>query len=357
MRREHVIWVLVAMLAYALFRILAPFWSAVAWAAILGTLLWPLYTYLERWIRSRRLRALLVSVFAALVVMGPFLLVMVFGAMEVIEDLQSLQRRLQEAGGDPTALLPASLVEAVRSATEWLAEAGPAQALVGAAGGEDLLRSGINQLFQSAVGFASLLVTDLLSLSLVVVMTWIALFYLLEDGHRLLELIYELLPFSEGDEREFVGRIREMVFSVMYSNLAVAAVQGCLGGVAFALVGIPNALLWGVLMSVVALVPIFGTGLVWLPAAVVFGIQGRWGAALFLVLYGGAVIALADNLIRPLMLSGRARIHPLLVFLGVLGGLQAFGVLGLFLGPVLVAVLVATIDFHRRGPAAAREAA
>lgn len=353
MRREHAVWLLLATLVYALYRILVPFWTALAWAAILGTLLEPAYTSLQRWIASRRVRALLVSAFAALVVMAPFLMVMVFGALEVIDDVQSLQARVQQAGGDLSALLPPDVLETARAVGEWLGRSGPAQALVGAAGGQGLLHSALDRVLQTAVGLASLLVTDLLSLSLVVAMTWIALFYLLEDGPRLLALVYELLPFSEGDERELVERIREMVFSVMYSNLAVAALQGALGGLAFVLVGIPHALLWGALMALVALVPIFGTGLVWVPAAVILAVEGRWGASLFLVLWGSAIIAVADNMVRPLLLSGRARLHPLLVFLGVLGGLQAFGVVGLFLGPVLIAVLVATLDFHRRNVAAA----
>jgi predicted PurR-regulated permease PerM len=133
--------------------------------------------------------------------------------------------------------------------------------------------------------------------------------------------------------------------AVVFGSLLTALVQGALVGVGFALVGLPSPVVFGAVAAVASLIPFIGTALVWVPAAVVLFLQGRWVAGLFLVGWSVVVVSSSDNVVRPLFISGRAQIATLPVFLGLLGGLSAFGAIGLVVGPVVVALTLALLRF------------
>jgi predicted PurR-regulated permease PerM len=132
---------------------------------------------------------------------------------------------------------------------------------------------------------------------------------------------------------------------VVFGSLLTALVQGALVGIGFALVGLPSPLVFGAVAAVTSLIPYIGTALIWVPAAGVLFLQGRWVAALFLIAWSVVVVSSADNVIRPLFISGRAQISTLPVFLGLIGGLSAFGAIGLVVGPVLVALTLTLLRF------------
>jgi predicted PurR-regulated permease PerM len=137
-----------------------------------------------------------------------------------------------------------------------------------------------------------------------------------------------------------------------------ALIQGTLVGIAFLIAGLPSPLVFGVIAVLASLLPFGGTALIWIPAAIVLGAQGRWGATIFMVAWGVLLVSLVDNVVRPMLVSGRANVGTLTVFIGVLGGLAAFGAIGLFLGPVVLALSIALIRFMlevRRVEAAAAE--
>ena len=133
--------------------------------------------------------------------------------------------------------------------------------------------------------------------------------------------------------------------ALVYGTGLTALIQGALVGIAFLIVGLPSALVFGVIAALAALLPFGGTALVWIPAAIVLAAQGRWGATIFMVLWGALLVSLVDNIVRPMLVSGRAPVGTLTVFVGVLGGIAAFGAIGLFLGPVVLALIIALLQF------------
>ena len=136
-------------------------------------------------------------------------------------------------------------------------------------------------------------------------------------------------------------------FCVVVSGSPVGAVALCAGALAFAVIGIPSPIMWGTVMAVLSFLPVIGASLVWGPTAIILAVQGRWVAAIGLAIWGALAVGLVDNFLRPMLISGRTQMHPLLTFLAVLGGIQAFGMLGLFLGPVLVALVTGVLDVYR----------
>ncbi|MFQ5663096.1 MAG: AI-2E family transporter, partial [Terriglobia bacterium] len=175
-------------------------------------------------------------------------------------------------------------------------------------------------------------------------------FYLFRDGPALLARLRDALPLEPQQRDHLLRTAQDVLYATVYSSFVVAVMQGVLGGMTFWLLGIKAALFWGVVMGFLALLPALGPWLIWLPAALFFLLGGKLGHALVLLVVGVAVISLADNFLRPMLISGRTRLNGLLVFISVLGGLAVFGLLGIVLGPIVVAVGAAVVEAYTAKP-------
>jgi predicted PurR-regulated permease PerM len=175
----------------------------------------------------------------------------------------------------------------------------------------------------------------------------VTLFYFLRDRTRLLQLLRRLVPLSHTETDELFRRVSQTIFAALYGNLVVKLVQGVLGGMMFWILGLPAPTICGIAMALFAMVPVVGTSLVWGPAAIFLLIQGSWVKAIVLALWGGLVVSLIDNLLYPILVAGELRLHTLGIFLSILGGLIAFGLAGIVLGPVILASTVALLEVWR----------
>jgi predicted PurR-regulated permease PerM len=187
------------------------------------------------------------------------------------------------------------------------------------------------------------------------VITLFLLFFFLRDGEEIVQRALRLVPLGGERRAHLVDHLSAVTRAVVLGSLITAVVQGTLVGVAFALARLPSPVVFGVLAMGAALVPLFGTALIWVPAATVLAIQGRWGAATFMTAWGIVVVSGSDNVVRPLFISGRAQISTLPVFLGLAGGIGAFGPIGLVLGPVIVALVLALLRFAEESRASSVE--
>jgi predicted PurR-regulated permease PerM len=179
------------------------------------------------------------------------------------------------------------------------------------------------------------------------------LFFFLRDGEEMVEKALILIPMEAERQAHLIAHLSAVTRAVVFGSLVTALVQGTLVGLAFTLARLPSPLVFGGLAAVAALVPLFGSALVWVPGAGALGFQGRWGAAIFVALWGLVVVTSADNFIRPFFISGRAQITTLPVFLGLAGGVSAFGPIGMVLGPVIVALVLALLRFAEESRAGA----
>jgi len=171
------------------------------------------------------------------------------------------------------------------------------------------------------------------------------LFFALRGGDLAADRLIKLLPLREDHKQSLVAQMSAVTRATVLGDLVTALAQGLLVGFSFLVTGLPSPVVFAVLAALASLIPIGGTALVWGPAAIVLAAQGRWGAALFVTLWGVIIVAAADNLIRPRFISGRSQVPALGVFLGVLGGVPLFGLLGAFLGPIIIALALALLRF------------
>jgi predicted PurR-regulated permease PerM len=173
------------------------------------------------------------------------------------------------------------------------------------------------------------------------------LFYLLRDADSVLAAVRRFLPVDPAQADALIARGREVTYASVAGVVFVAAIQAALGGVMMAPLGVPSPVLWTMVMFLAAMIPVGGATLVWIPAALWLAGQGHWGKAIVLAAWGALVVGMADNILRPRIVGRRTRLHELVVFFSVLGGLQVFGVLGLFVGPAVVATTALLIDAYR----------
>jgi predicted PurR-regulated permease PerM len=166
-------------------------------------------------------------------------------------------------------------------------------------------------------------------------------FFLLRDGPQLLELLIRALPLGDARERLLFAKFGEVTRATIKGNLVIAVVQGSLGGIIFGILGIPGALLWGVVMAVLSLIPAVGPALIWLPVSLYLFAIDENTKAIILIGFGAGVIGLIDNILRPILVGRDTKIPDYIVLLSTLGGLGLFGVNGFIIGPLVAALFMA----------------
>ncbi len=317
-----------AALGVACFLVVRPFISALLWAVILVYCTWPVFAWLLRRGVPRNLAAVLMVIVAFLLLVVPIITVTPTSRAEV----DALAGRLEGliAGGLPdlTPLLGAVPFIGGQLVQWWQGVAGESGALVGLvrpyAG--TIAQTALNVLLSVLSGIAEMLIAILLA------------FFIYRDGETIASYCQALLKRLAGERGERILDLTANVTrGVVYGLIGTAIVQGIMTTFGLWVAGVPNAVLFGVIAGIISILPV-GAPLVWIPASLwLFG-QGEWGWGVFLALYGGLGISSADNIIRPWFISKGADLPLLLTLLGALGGVLAFGFLGLFLGPVLLAV-------------------
>jgi predicted PurR-regulated permease PerM len=164
------------------------------------------------------------------------------------------------------------------------------------------------------------------------------MYYGFKDGRRFVAFIYDTLPLREAYKDRLFKETQEVIDAVFVGNILVSVVQGTLGGLGFWAFGIPNPVFWGFVMTILAILPIIGTPVVWLPAGVILIATGDTFAGVGILLYGLLIVSTVDNFLKPKIIGGRSQVHPAIVLLGVVGGIWVFGAVGFLLGPLILAI-------------------
>lgn len=171
------------------------------------------------------------------------------------------------------------------------------------------------------------------------------MYYAFKEGDKITQGIFSILPISKRHKKEIEDESKRVLYGVMYGQLLVALIQGVLGGLGFWIFGIPNPILWGFVMFLFAFIPFLGTPMIFVPASLIELASGNYFAGIGMLLFGGIIVMNIDNLIKPKIIGSRSGMHPLLVVLGIFGGLHLFGIIGMIIGPIVVALCALVIKF------------
>ncbi|NQU97837.1 AI-2E family transporter [Candidatus Woesearchaeota archaeon] len=195
------------------------------------------------------------------------------------------------------------------------------------------------------VSFAPDLIGSIAEILLGLFIMLFVMFYAFRDGDKWVAKIRDSLPMRKEYTKKLLTNTEDVTGAVLYGYVLTAVVQGFLGGFMFFILGISNPIFWGFVMVVLAAIPFIGTPIVWLPAAIIELVSGRYVSGLILLIFGFVVLINIDNFIRPKLISSRANIHPAVVLVGVLGGLSVFGFTGIILGPLILSLLIVIVKF------------
>ena len=319
-----------ALVTYLLYIVTKPFIVPLCAAAILVVFFYPAHAYLER-----RYGA------------GPaaFLSTVLVTAMLIVPVLLVLSAFVREAGAAVSsvqAAVAAGEIERVGRWWAWLQQHAPLMAGI-------TLAEIAADLGRKFGGFAAASAGDLLRnigvLLFDLVIVVFAMFFLFRDARGIMRLVRRVLPFEEEQREHVINQAHDLIRASVVSAIAVASTQGAAGGLLFWAVGISAPVFWGVTMAFLSLLPV-GAWAIWLPAGIWLLVNGSTAKGLVLLALGAAVVSAIDNVMRPALLSGRAQMNGLLVLISLLGGISAFGLIGVVIGPVIVATMASLLSAY-----------
>jgi predicted PurR-regulated permease PerM len=312
---------------YLCYRLTAPFLPALAWALALAVLFSPFQSWLESKLKHSSIAAGVSVLMIGLIVVVPAAFVGQRLVLQAVQGAELIETKVKS--GEWRRALEAQprlapfvdrierqidLPGTVKTLATWLSTTAGS-----------IVKGSVFQV----IGFC---------------LTFYLLFFFLRDRRAALESLRSLSPLSVAEMDRLLGRVGDTIYATIYGTLAVASVQGLLGGLMFWWLGLSAPLLWGVVMALLAVVPVLGAFVVWIPAALFLALEGSWGKALILTVWGMLVVGTIDNLLRPVLVGNRLKLHTVLAFLSVVGGLILFGPAGLILGPVALTVTLVLLE-------------
>ena len=339
-RRTFVIVTLV-ILGWALSSILEPLWTTLGWAGVLAFLLNPLHERLTARFKGRAsLSAGILTGLTPFFVMAPVAFLGIVFARQVGNILSAMSKTTMTY---PDLLQRLDTTPVIGSAVRWMRESAPVTAdqVQGwiMDGAQTLLKTAASMGGSVALGVVGSLVGFFMMLFL--------LFFLLRDGRALLKRLIGFIPMEPRPRGQLMSYLGDVTRAVVFGSVATALIQGVFAGVGFALVGLPSPVVFGVLATLAAFLPV-GSAVVLVPAVLYLMFQGHWGAAIFLAVWSAGV-GVMDNFLRPYLTATQAEVSTLAVFVGAIGGVSAFGILGLVIGPVLLGFIAALLQFAEKG--------
>ncbi len=317
--RSFALWVLVGLAGYLSFLVIQAYWQYVIFAALFAILCMPLHRSMRKTMSTSVAAAILTAAVVLLIVLPSIYIAVMtvrqapsaYASVLTTFDKESF-RSLFGVSGDQLRTLAIALNDKLKQ--NVLTNAG----------------AYLNQASNVLIGIGVMFLTT---------------FFLLRDGSKLVRTLVRIAPVRTDLSERFLNEMNATVRGVILGQVATALVQGLLVGLLFWALGLPNPLFWGVIATLLSVIPILGPFLIYLPAGVYLIVQERYIAGGFLILFGSLLISQIDNVIRPYVMSKSANVHPLIPILGVIGGLRLWGFAGFILGPLALAAFVTLVDF------------
>lgn len=331
------------LLMYLLFTIISPFLAVLVWSGAIGIITYPIYERLLTRCHGREILAsALMTAAVILAVILPLIGLIFSLSQEAALAYQYLERITTEAPGSGLAgILQHPAI------APWLVKIKPFMAPFNL-DLEAILLPAVKQGVAYLLNYSTGIIKNFFGFLIKLVLMVIILFFIYRDGLRFLQRFWLIIAIKESLRKTVCETISRVLKAVMYGIFLTCIIQGTLGGLGFYAAGIHSPILFGVLMAVCALIPVVGTAMIWIPAALYLLLQGMILKGVLLIVWGVLAVSSIDNVIRPLFISGQAKLPILLIAFGVLGGLLAFGITGVVAGPLILALCLLFFESYRQ---------
>ncbi len=315
---------------YLAFKLIYPFIPAIVWAITAAVITHRLSCWVGSRVRSKDLKAAICTAIVAVVILLPIVAIGYVGAQQISKAAREL------LNGNFAKSVDGLVKQYPQLKAPW-------ESLK-----KEVSFENAPQLVDRLQPGAVAAVSTPIYIAIQLLLTLFILYFLYRDEEHAQESLRSVLPLVDKEADGLLRRVDDTIHATIFGTMVVALVQGAMGGTIFALMGVPGAVLWGVMMGLFAMVPYLGAFVVWGPMAAFLAMQGEWGKALVLTVYGALAIGLIDNLLYPYLVGQRLRQHTVIAFFAILGGVNVFGATGLVLGPVIFSVTFFLFDLWRR---------
>jgi predicted PurR-regulated permease PerM len=322
--------------------LLSPFFTVIVFAAVLATAFHPMYRFIDRYIRNRSLSSLVSCIIVTLIIVVPFIILLFMLAGEGANAYLAIQRELS-AGYFSSFLKWEQGGTLFDLSQKFLPDIGMRNIDI-----SGQIASLAKQLSTFLLTQTQHLLTGIVNFFFSFVVMLITMFFFFRDGAALLERVRTLTPLPDVYEKRLFSHLERMMNATLYGTFLTAIVQGFLGGVGFALVGVSQPALWGSAMAFFALFPYVGTAFIWLPASIILLVAGHVWSGVFLFLWGVTFVSTIDNFLRPFFIGRSTSTYPLLMFLCILGGILIWGFPGIVFGPLILTATIALLEMYEQ---------
>ncbi len=324
---------LVAGLLYIAYRMFLPFLPAIFWAVVFSIVFYPLYELIRVKIKSANIAAAVVVLISFLLLIGP----LTYVSYLLSGEIRTVIAHINEGGMTAMFFESTNIKDTLQNMAR-------------------LLDVPVDSIYDFLRGLAESIEKSLMRLihehALVVVHAFVdyfimlfTIFFLLRDGQMFIAGIYRLLPLSDERKDHLFIRIREVIVSTIYGGVMIALAHGIIGGSAFYVLGVPSPILLGFAMSVFSFIPVIGTFTIWGPVTAYLFLTGSIvKGAIMATIAIVILVGIIDHILKPRVIGHRAKIHTVLIFFGVLGGIHLFGIIGFVAGPLVIALLLLVME-------------
>jgi predicted PurR-regulated permease PerM len=321
---------------YLCWLMLRPFITVLEWAAVLVIVFYPVHKRLAKKIKRRGLSALVSSVLVIVIVVVP----LTFLTVALTNELASAARDLPAH----VAQLLDPETPVTGKVSKWIHDYLALNTLSSQAFLVEQLKNAGGALLEQSLGLMGNILNGIVKVFFVV----FTMYYLFRDGDKIVRALPGVLPLNSQQSEAILARTSQVVSASVYGVVTIAMIQGMLGGLAFWILGVPSPILWATVLAFVSMIPIAGSFFVWLPASIYLLMTGHWTKAILLSLWGALVISTIDNLLRPKLIKNQTKLPELFIFFSVLGGMSVFGLLGIVLGPVVLAITLGLLQTFKQ---------
>ncbi len=337
MKREYILvslfFLIAAIVFYLFYQLIVPFFAPMAWAAVFAILFFPLYERVRALIRSKGLASLLVCILIIILIIGPITYLFVALVGEAASAVTKVNTMIKSGELDQLLAFDFPWFESVKEKLSQYYDLSKINL-------DEMIKQSVESVSGVILNQTSWLITNTTRLIFYFVLMIFTMYYFFKDGELIVHKTKRLMPLTENQINVTFKQLHDVIQATMYGGVVVALIQGLIGGILFAIMGIPSPIFWGAIMAFLSVIPFVGAFIIYIPAGLILIIGGSYIKGLIVIIIGSVVISQVDNVLRPFLISGRTSIHPLLLFFTILGGIYLFGLLGIVLGPLIAGVFV-----------------
>ncbi len=337
MKREYILvslfFLIAAVIFYLFYQLIVPFFIPIAWAGVFAILFFPLYEKLLPLVRYRGLSSLIVCALIVILIIGPVTYLFVALVSEAANAVAKVNAMYKSGELQQMLSIDLPWIEAAKEKLSKYYDLSKINL-------DQIIKQSMESISGVILNQTSWLITNATRLVFYFVLMIFTTYYFFKDGEFIIHKTKRLMPLNPDQIERTFKQLQEVIQATMYGGVVVAMIQGLIGGILFAIVGIPSAIFWGAIMAFLSIIPFVGAFIVYIPAGLILIIGGSYVKGLIVIIVGTVVISQVDNVLRPLLISGRTSMHPLMLFFTILGGIYIFGLLGIVLGPLIAAVFI-----------------